>query len=272
MAKIVENALVIYTDGSLFPKGRRGGYGIRFLYFDDVGDEHVLEEYAEPGVGGTTINRMELQACITALKMAPQLDCFTGVNKVVIRTDSQYVSNNYLSALGTWRQNRWRNRDGKPVDNADLWKAFVRHYGNLRKPKDIEWVKGHGKGRDKDPHNAAADKLARGSAKSPLSRTVFRSSARRKTSVKFTNPGSIGAQGQTLLIRVIEPLWLTVHRMWKYRCEVVSSKSPYYKNLDWLYSTEQMRDGHYYEVQLNDNPAFPVITAVLRELEYHENA
>lgn len=271
MARILENALVIYTDGSLYAKGRRGGYGARFLYFDEVGEEHILEEYWEPGIRGTTINRMELEACITALKKAPGFECFTTVNKVVIRTDSRYISEYYMSALGFWRKNRWKNRDGKAVDNADLWKAFVRHYEKVRKPKNIEWVKGHGKGREKDPHNYAADKLAKQSAQSPLSRKVYRSSARRKTSPNFTRPGSIEAHGQVLLIRVVETTWLRVQKIWKYRCEVVSFDSPYYQNLDWLYSNEQMRDGHYYEVQLNDNPRNPTITIVIRELEYHED-
>ena len=59
--KIVENALVIYTDGSLYPKGRKGGYGIVFLYFDDVGEEHFITSHEPIGIAGTTGNRMELE-------------------------------------------------------------------------------------------------------------------------------------------------------------------------------------------------------------------
>ena len=39
MVKIVENALVIYTDGSCHPRGRKGGFGVLFLHYDDVGSE-----------------------------------------------------------------------------------------------------------------------------------------------------------------------------------------------------------------------------------------
>lgn len=212
---------------------------------------------------------MELEGCIAALERAPDFDCFPSVNKVVIRTDSRYVSENYTFALGFWRQNKWTNRDGKAIDNAELWKAFVRHYSKVRKPKEIEWVKGHGKGHQKDPHNDAADELAKQSALSLLSRKVFRSSVRRKTSPYRTRRGSIGVHGQIVQIRVLEPLWLKVQKLWKYRCEVISADSPYYQRIDWLYSQSfvQLRDGHHYEVQLNDNPRNPMILEMIRELE-----
>lgn len=91
MPRIVENALVVYTDGSLYPRGRKGGYGAVFIHIDDVGAEKVVLEHAPPGVGSTTGNRMELQACIDAFKLAPTVGCFSTVDKLVIRTDSAYV-------------------------------------------------------------------------------------------------------------------------------------------------------------------------------------
>lgn len=262
MPKIVERALVIYTDGSLFPVGRKGGYGIVFVHIDEVGNEAIVDQHAPPGVMGTTGNRMELQATVTALEMAPRCACYALVEKVVIRTDSRYVADNYRNALFQWRREKWRNREGRPIENADLWKDFVRCYGKLDRRKEVEWVKGHAK----DKYNKAADKLAKESAKSPLSRRVFRSSVRRKTSPNPTKVGSIVAEGQTLIIRVVEVQRMRVQRMWKCRCEVISSKSPYFEAVDFLYSAELMRDGHYYEVQLNNTPANPTIVAVLREL------
>ena len=267
MAKIVENALVIYTDGSLYPKGRTGGFGILFLHYDDVGNEIVSDNYTAPSLKGTTSQRMELETCVTALKRAPTMDCYGQVNSVVTRTDSRYVSDNYMSALTYWRTHKWCNRSGRPVDNADLWKQFVRYYNTIQKPVNIEWVKGHGTGRAKDPYNVAADKLAKDSAKSPISRSAYRSSVRRKTSPRRTEVGSIKMHGQQLRIRVIETLWMKVQKVWKYRCEVVSKDSPYYQNIDWLFSKEQLRDGHYYEVQLNDDTKNPTIVDMLRELD-----
>jgi len=232
MVKIVEDALLIYTDGSLFPKGRKGGYGIVFIHVDPVGKETVVDEHAPPGISGTTGNRMELQACIQALKMAPDLNCFDTVNRVVVRTDSRYVVDNFHSALGSWRSHQWKNAQGRPVENADLWKNLVRAYGKIHKRVEFEWVKGHGKGRLKDPYNVRADKLAKESAKSPLSRHVFRSSVRRKIGSPRTQRGSVKIFGQKLIIYIIEVKREKVQKIWNYRYQVASKDSIDFHNID----------------------------------------
>lgn len=272
VVKIVENALVIYTDGSLYPKGRKGGYGIVFLYFDDVGEEHFITDHEPTGVTGTTNNRMELKAAIDALKMAPDTGCFAQVNSVVIRSDSRYVTDNYVKALGSWPKNKWRKRDGGRVENADLWKDFAREYRKIHKPVTIEWVKGHGKGRDKDQHNVAADKLAKASAKGGLTDKTYKSSVRRKTSKKFTQKGSVRIEGQTMIIYVVEVEWLKVHNCWKYRYQVASKDHPDFDCLDWLFAEKaiQLRDGHYYEVTVNADIANPEIVEKIHEVEKGE--
>jgi ribonuclease HI len=171
-----------------------------------------------------------------------------------------------MTAVFQWSKSGWKNREGKPVDNADLWKDFVRAFRGSSKRTELEWVKGHGRGSQKDPHNYAADKLADASARSPLSRREYRSSVRRKVTPHKTMVGSIEACGQTIVVHIVETVWLKVQRTWKYRCEVMSAESPDYQQMDWLYSDHQMRDGHYYEVTLNDNPKNPMIVAVLREV------
>lgn len=50
MPKIVEDALVIYTDGSLYPRGRKGGYALVFVHFDSIGEERVVDEQVPPGI------------------------------------------------------------------------------------------------------------------------------------------------------------------------------------------------------------------------------
>lgn len=272
MPKIVENALLIYTDGSLYPKGRRGGYGIVFIHVNTVGEERVIEEWSPPGTIGTTGNQMELQACIDALRMAPEMDCFQMVGQIVIRTDSRYVANHYRYALGAWRSYGWKNREGRPIENADLWKNFARAHRNIRKRFEIQWVKGHGKGKAKDPYNDRADKLAKESARSPLSRRVFRSSVRRKISPGYTKRGSITICGQRMIIFIIEVQRLRVQKIWKYRYQLASKDSADHHSIDWIYSNEQMRDGHYYEVQVNDDMAYPQVLEVIREVGANELA
>jgi ribonuclease HI len=81
MPRLIENALVIYTDGSLIWKGRKGGYGLVFVHVDDLGNEVVVGEYAPPGIAGTTGNRMELQACVDAVELGPKQECYTTRNE-----------------------------------------------------------------------------------------------------------------------------------------------------------------------------------------------
>lgn len=266
MAKIVENAILVYTDGSLYPKGRRGGLGILFVHVDRIGVEAIVDSFSPPGVAGTTNNRMELQAAIEGLKEVVNLAQFTEVPLIVVRTDSRYVTTHFHYAQTTWKKNRWRNHSGRPIENADLWKELVRSREKIRKRVDFEWVKGHGKGKAKDPFNDAVDKLAKASAMSPLSKKVYRSSVRRKQSAKRTIRGSVEMQGQELRLRIVEMQWLGIQKVWKYRYEVTSLDSPFYENLDWIYSTHYMRDGHEYSVVVNDDTANPQIIDVIQEI------
>jgi ribonuclease HI len=268
--KIVEDALLIYTDGSLYPKGRKGGYGVVFIHVDPVGIERLIAEHAPPGIRGTTGNRMELHACIDALEMARDMDVLGTVTRVVIRTDSKYIANNYRYALGSWRGSGWTNQQGRPIENADLWKDFARAFKKLPKQVRFEWIKGHGKGTAKDVHNVRADRLAKESAKNPLSRPVFHSSVRHKLGSAHTKRGSITVAGQTMAIFIVEVKRMRVQRTWQYRYQVASRNSPDYHAIDWIYSDEQMRDGRYYEVRVNDDMGHPQILEVIREISAAE--
>ncbi len=65
---------------------------------------------------------------------------------------------------------------------------------------------------------------------------------------------------------------MRAHKTWEYRYQVASEDSPGYDNVDWIYSNEQMRDGHYYEVQVNDNMNYPEVLEVMREVDVKEVA
>lgn len=57
--------------------------------------------------------------------------------------------------------------------------------------------------------------------------------------------------------------------MWRYRYEVVSKRSAVFGKVDWVHSAYDLplRDGHSYQVRLNDDPQYPQVTRVLREIE-----
>jgi len=69
---------------------------------------------------------MELLACITGLQHAADYERIHEFERVVIFTDSLYVKQNVPYAKYQWSKQKWLNRDGRPIENATLWKDLVR--------------------------------------------------------------------------------------------------------------------------------------------------
>jgi ribonuclease HI len=113
-----ENALNVVVDGSSLPAPRRGGAGLRFVWVDSAGAEQVIDEPSAFAVDGATNNQMELQAAIEVLKRATTgklpIDRAT-ISKIVIHSDSRYVTDHVNTAIYSWPKNRWMTRDGGPV-------------------------------------------------------------------------------------------------------------------------------------------------------------
>lgn len=265
MSSIVENALLIYTDGSLKYKGRHGGYGIKFIDVDALGCETEIDTFLPTGFTGTTNNRMELMAVVAALRQIPKLPGLIDRPQVVIRTDSKYVVNGYESAP-YWAKNGWRTSRGPPVLNIDLWKDLLREAGKLRIRLRIEWVRGH----DKDEHNIHVDKLANQSAIGALKRREFRGSVRRKMAPGRTKTGSVRITGQTMIVYVVEAQPQRKHDEWRLRYQVASKDHPDYRAIDWIYSKELLPDGHYFEVRVNEDPRYPQVVEKVREVPKEE--
>jgi len=258
---LAENALNIFTDGSSFSSPRAGGIGMRLVLVDACGREQI-HDFCPPGYRGATNNQMELKACVMALSEARRLGWNQDVGKIVIHTDSMYVCDNYKKAMFEWPKSRWHGRSGAPILNAELWKDLIRAMKASECRVDIEWVKGH----SKDPHNKAADKMARQSAKSPTNPPLTQVSVRRKRSRETVSPGSVAMLGQRLSIRVITSEYLHTQRVWKLKYEVASKASEYHGKVDIIFSDVLLKDGHSYHVRVNDNAGNPRIVRVFREL------
>jgi ribonuclease HI len=154
------NAIKIYTDGSAFDNpGERCG----FAYVIEFPDSHnkELEIYKETR-NGSTINRMELSAVISAMRKVITLCNEIDVTRVIILTDSGYVNDNKNRAE-TWRKDKWRKADGSPADNDDLWQEFLSVRQKVRCSLDIDFVKGKS-----NPATKYVDKLAKQAAKEAL--------------------------------------------------------------------------------------------------------
>lgn len=142
----MSDKVTIYTDGSCLGNPGPGGYGAVLLFGD-----HRKE--LSGGFAGTTNNRMEMLAVITALESLNR-QC-----EVQLYTDSQYIQKAITQGwLKNWIKNGWKTAAKKPVKNQDMWKRMM---PLLEKHQvDFRWVKGHAG----DPENERCDVLARSAA------------------------------------------------------------------------------------------------------------
>jgi ribonuclease HI len=145
--------LEMYTDGACSGNPGPGGWGTLIQFAN--GQVHELGA-ADPA---TTNNRMELQAAIAALQywqdytqnhpQKPAVDLYT---------DSEYVKNGITQWINGWKKRGWKNAQGKPVANQDLWQKL----DALNSPK-VNWkyVRGHAG----NPGNERCDTIAQAFSK-----------------------------------------------------------------------------------------------------------
>ena len=133
----------IYTDGACSGNPGPGGWAA-ILEFGPHRKE--LSGF----MAGTTNNRMELFAAISALGALKE-PC-----EVDLYSDSAYLVNAFNEHwIDGWKKNGWKNAAKAPVENQDLWFILLaqtkKHHVNFYK------VKGHAD----NPRNNRCDELAR---------------------------------------------------------------------------------------------------------------
>jgi ribonuclease HI len=263
-----DGALTVFTDGSSLP-GRRGGVGIKFVSVNPTG---VPTEWdvSVAGVRSATNNEMELLAVITAMKEIQgkrfPREILAVATRIDIYTDSMYVVDHVGTAIGTWPRTKWMTREGRPVENVELWKDLVRELRKLRgiRRTEIKWAKGHS--RD-NPHNKDADTLAKASAKGPLRDPLKPVSVRRKKTSERLERGSVAMLGQRLTIRIVGAELMREHGVHKLQYEVMSRRSPFFGKSDVAYTDDvRMRPGHTYRVTMGKDQGYPKIAKMHVEI------
>jgi ribonuclease HI len=142
--------IIVYTDGACSKNPGPGGYGAILSYKETVKEISGFER-------STTNQRMELLAAIEALKQLKE-PC-----RVKLHSDSAYLINAFnQNWFRSWLKNGWRNSQGKPVENQDLWQDLLA----LAETHQIEWIKV--KGHSDNMYNNRCDELARGAIKANL--------------------------------------------------------------------------------------------------------
>lgn len=119
----------IFCDGACLGNPGPGGWGAILRYQDK-------EREISGGEADSTNNRMELTACLEALR------CLKEPCRVVIQTDSQYLAKAFNDGwLENWQRNGWRTSGRSPVKNRDLWEELLQL--TARHTVTWRWIKGH---------------------------------------------------------------------------------------------------------------------------------
>ncbi|KAI1213244.1 ribonuclease H-like domain-containing protein [Annulohypoxylon truncatum] len=129
--------MMIYADGACCNNGSaekipRGGYAFVFNNSPTGTYSSGLEKKGVDGqVYAHTNNRAELRAIIAALHFRTWWG--EGWERIVMVTDSEYVSKGGTEWLRSWAGRNWRTSGGKQVANQDLWKALSEVLGSYAK-------------------------------------------------------------------------------------------------------------------------------------------
>jgi ribonuclease HI len=256
-------AIHIYTDGACYgnPGGNSGCAAIvQYPEHLDREDEQILDFSCSE----SSNNRMELLACIRALKWVRLNSPWPDVSWVQIITDSQYVKDNIPRVQG-WRKNGWRNRHGEPVENSNLWKEFLSAYKSVGTVLHFEWTPGK-----KTPVLKQIDKAAKAAAKrggtdidrgyrpGSVARSLFAGAATR-----------FAACGQVAVIRPYRktPIKKTEEKV---RFDVFSEDTSSYTASCYALATPalagELHRQHGYRVRFNDDPNYPQIIEMIEEV------
>lgn len=140
----------LYTDGSCLvnPNGPGGWAAIL------VWDGNDYEREFTGNHPSTTNNRMEMTAVIKGLQALKR------PVRAIVYSDSQYVINGATKWIDGWIRRNWRNSQGEPVANQDLWLELIEAAAAMSQI-DWQWVRGH----NGHHYNERCDQLAGQSAR-----------------------------------------------------------------------------------------------------------
>lgn len=260
--------LVIYTDGSVAPNNH-GGAGVRIISIDSNGDE-IMYDSQSAGFRNVNSGQMEIIACIEGLKEATRTQLLSSIERVILITDSKYVYDKYKKAMFEWSKKRWVLDNGRPVQNAHLWKILVQQLLKYKKDKifvDIQWVEGH----NGDEHNIAVDAMAKRASRLPLAKvpknnpiTIFQ--PRKIIPSRKLQIGSVKMMGQKISIKILSGKLLKPQNIWCYQYQVITRTSPYFGLVDQIFSKETFDLNRTYFVKVNKVTSNPTIERVYWEI------
>jgi ribonuclease HI len=271
------HALKLYVDGNSYKNpGGAGGFACIARYPEAFNrpDEEIFSE----GFHESSINRMELSACIRALEWIAEQGRALGVQRVQLITDSSYVHKHHKNPT-TWRKQGWRNHLGRPIENSDLWKRYISVSSKTSIRVDVFWVKGK-----KSPILKMVDRAAKAAGKAPsrIDRG-FRGGkvGRSKMGGERSSSSLFPASGQIATIHIYRSQMIRKehHRV---TFDVFDPACGNFTHKCRAYVPEaligDLHRHHCYQVRFNAEPGYPLIVGIVGELpceelmEYRSNA
>ncbi len=257
-------AVQIHTDGSAYRNpGHVSGCAAIVQYPDHLNrEDEIIVDFGCPK---STNQRMELTACIEGLKWVRKSIPWDGVTCVLVVTDSEYVRG-FIGLAPVWKRNGWRNREGQPILNRDLWDDLVK--ARVKAGIRVEFVWEPGKTTE---IGNRVHKLAKAAAKrGGIDRdTGYRAGAYCRSMVKGGIALPYPASGQAAIIRPYakKPVFKGEERV---SFNLFDEVTQTYASKFYAFATAMMaydlHRWHGYRVQFNDNPKYPQILECKEEV------
>jgi ribonuclease HI len=254
----------IYTDGSAFRNpGHGSGCAAIVRYPEHLNrEDQIIVDFGCPK---STNQRMELMACLEGLKWVRENMPWSGVTCVLLVTDSQYVKK-YIGVAPEWKKHDWRNREGQPILNMDLWDNLVKARVKARIRVEFVWEAGKTSDIGNRVHKIAKAAAKRGG---PDQDTGYKPGKAYRSMVEDGVVLPYPATGQIAVIRPYgkRPLRKDEDRV---KFNVFDEAKQTYESQFYASATPLMafdlHGWHGYRVRFNDNPKYPQILECIEEV------
>jgi ribonuclease HI len=261
-------AIHIYTDGSCYgnPGGESGCAAI--VHFPEQlnrPDEQIVDF----GCNESSINRMELLPCIEAVRWVSQNAGWEDVTRIIIVTDSQYVTDN-LRRAPQWKKQGWKNASGETKFNEDLWDRLLKgitKVGKIGLRVDVVWQVGKRAPITRQVHHAAQNAAQRGGIDKDVG---YRPGSVSRSMVKGGVAQRFPAAGQTLVIRpyVKKAMYRNEDRI---SFNVFDEDTKTYADKYFAFATSllssELHKGNGHRVRFNCEPKYPQVLERIEGVE-----
>ena len=258
----------IYTDGSVQPKNPGPGGFAGVLEYPESWDGELEEIFQDGCFELTTITRMELMACIEAMRWVKKNGRNLRIHKAIIYTDSKHV-HDCLGLAERWRANGWSTKEGRLIENKDLWKEFLSVRSSVGVSLEILKVS-----RRSSDATRLVDNLAKQAAKKSIKRKDYGYHPGAITKTKMPKTAAIlyPANGQEAIIRIEGSSIKRARGREEYKITFVvfdEDKSEYIAKY-YAYALREveaeLHRTHRYRVIFNDLTRYPIIISVKEEV------